>query len=463
EPVTVEWTKIGSNTLPPHVKQVGNQLVIDSVQPSDAGQYRCTGTTTQDIATDESSLTVEAGTPPRPVVTPPYQSVRENERAVFECIVPGVTGCEIQWHKDQVGGPLPPGVRRYGNKLIIANAKKEHAGNYICSVRTNFGLGESNPGRLDVQREPWRPEADPPVLNVAVGDSARFRCFVRGVPHAEFSWRREDGQPLDNSVDQAGGFLTIQGAQQHHAGRYICSATDPQDPTQGPIDAAPVTLNIKEAAKPLVPQVDPLQQTVDLGQPARFRCWVEGNPQAQIRWVGSGNRPLPSGARDNRGELVFHSVTRNDAGEYICKVYDPQTSRYIDAPPARLDVNQPSHPPEVDPPEQTVLENTPANIRCWVPGNPNARVTWKRRGGSALPHDAHDDGRGNLRIDRAQTIHEGDYECTAVDPRTNQPQVSQPARINVKLAANEIQPEQGSPPRPVASPPVITVPHGETT
>ena len=387
----------------------------------------------KDIATDESSLNVEAGSPPKLIVTPPYQSVRENDRAVFECVVPGVTGCEIQWHKDHVGGPLPYGVRRAGNKLIISNAKKEHAGNYICTVRTNFGLGESNPGRLDVQKEPWRPEADPPHLEVEVGDPARFRCFVRGVPHAEFSWRREDGQPFDNSVDQSGGYLTVQNAQKHHGGRYICSASDPQDPAQPPIDAPAVTLSIRERPREIVPQVDPLQQTVDLGQPAKFRCWVEGDPHAQLRWVGRGNRPLPQGARENRGELVFPSVSQNDAGEYICMVYDPQSGRYIEAPPARLDVSSPSTPPQVDPPEQTVLENTPANIRCWVPGNPDARLTWNRRGGAPLPPDAYDDGRGNLRIDRTQTIHEGDYECTATDPRTNVPQVSQPARVNVRL------------------------------
>ena len=255
--------------------------------------------------------------------------------------MPGVTGCEISWHKEHVGGALPYGVRKYGNKIIIQNARKEHAGNYICTVRTNFGLGESNPGRLDVTREPWRPEADPPVQDVEIGDAARFRCFVRGVPHADFQWRREDGQPLDNAVDQSGGYLTIHSSQLHHTGRYVCAATDPQDPTQPPIDAPAVQLNVRDRARqPLVPQVDPIQQTVDLGQPAKFRCWVDGNPNAQLRWSGRGNRPLPQGARDDRGELVFPSASQADAGEYICSVFDPESGRYVDSPPARLDLNQ---------------------------------------------------------------------------------------------------------------------------
>uniref|UniRef100_A0A915ED04 Basement membrane-specific heparan sulfate proteoglycan core protein n=1 Tax=Ditylenchus dipsaci TaxID=166011 RepID=A0A915ED04_9BILA len=55
ETVTIQWTKIGSTYLPPHAQQRDNQLIIDSVQASDAGQYRCTGTTANDIATDEAS------------------------------------------------------------------------------------------------------------------------------------------------------------------------------------------------------------------------------------------------------------------------------------------------------------------------------------------------------------------------------------------------------------------------
>uniref|UniRef100_A0A7E4VZA7 Basement membrane proteoglycan n=1 Tax=Panagrellus redivivus TaxID=6233 RepID=A0A7E4VZA7_PANRE len=474
EEVTIQWSKVGSNTLPPHVRQIGNQLLIESVTPEDIGQYRCTGTVADNIATDEGSLQVESGTPPTPIVTPPFQSVPENGRAVFECIVPGYTSCEISWHKDEIGNPLPYGVRKTGNKIIIHSANREHVGNYYCTVRTPYGPGKSNPGRLEVERKQWRPETDPPSLDVEVGNPARFHCFVRGVPHAIFEWRREDGAPLDSNVDQAGGYLTVLSAQQHHSGRYICAAQDPQDPNQGPIDAPPVQLNVRDrpappvappappARAPIAPQVDPIQQTVDQGTPAQFRCWVEGNPSAQVRWTAAGNRPLPQGARDDRGTLVFSSVTQNDAGEYICSAYDPETRNYVPSQPARLDVRQPSHPPQVDPPEQTVDENTPSAIRCWVPGNPAARLSWARRGGAPLPPDARDDGRGNLNIAETKTLHEGDYECTAVDPNTNVPQTSQPARINVRIAEPQVvHPDTGSPPHPVATPPVITVKKGE--
>lgn len=161
--MTIKWSKIGFNDFPPHVVQSGNQLIIDEVTPGDQGQYRCTGTTHNAIATDEASLSVSMlsmkiaqclvpGTPPKPVVTPPHQTVNENNQAVFTCIVPGVSDCEVQWHFNRVGGPLPPGIHRRGNQIVIPQAQRHHAGNYICTVRTQFGLGESNPGVLDINR-----------------------------------------------------------------------------------------------------------------------------------------------------------------------------------------------------------------------------------------------------------------------------------------------------------------------
>uniref|UniRef100_A0A914BVB7 Basement membrane proteoglycan n=1 Tax=Acrobeloides nanus TaxID=290746 RepID=A0A914BVB7_9BILA len=444
ETVTIKWTKIGVNEFPPHVVQSGHQLIIDEVQPGDQGQYRCTGTTHNAIATDEASLSVIPGTPPKPVVTPPHQTVNENQQAVFTCIVPGVSDCEVQWHFNRVGSPLPPGVHRRGNQIVIPVAQKNHAGSYICTVRTQFGLGESNPGVLDINRAPWKPRIEPPEQTVDVGDPARFRCWVPGVPHAELEWRPSTGGRLPDGVEQSHGILNVPRAQQHHQGQYICSARDPQDVSQPEVDSDPARLNVRAPEAPLQPQVDPLRQTVDLGQPARFRCWVPGNPHAQLKWTTPSGRPLPSTARDSHGSLEFPAVQESDVGEYICEVADPRTGQPVRSPPARLDVRKPQVP-QVDPPEQTVNEDDPARFRCWVPGNPEAQLRWGTRGGGPLPQGAHDDGRGQLSFPRTTSNHEGEYECTAVDPRdpNRTPYTSQPANLHVrKQMSPEVDPPE---------------------
>ena len=68
-------------------------------------------------------------------------------------------------------------------------------------------------------------------------------------------------------------------SQQYYAGQYICAAYDPKDDPTGAstVDSTPVLLNVRRKEQQ-PPQVDPLVQQVDLGEPARFRCWVPGEP-----------------------------------------------------------------------------------------------------------------------------------------------------------------------------------------
>jgi hypothetical protein len=54
-----------------------------------------------------------------------------------------------------------------------------------------------------------------------------------------------------------------------------------------------------------------------------------------------------------------------------------------------------------------VTKGDPAQIRCWVPDEPNAQLRWHKKGGQPLPHGARDDGRGNLHIQSVDNVHQG--------------------------------------------------------
>ncbi|CAD5212708.1 unnamed protein product [Bursaphelenchus okinawaensis] len=473
ENVDVSWIKVGEGELPPHVRVHNtNQIVIDQVRHSDQGQYRCIGTSKIDgtQASDDATLQISrppqlpaspsTGPVPQPVVTPPQQTVNQHQSATFTCLVPGFADCEVVWHFNEINGALPPGVHRRGNQIFIPQAEQHHVGNYICTVANQYGQGVSNPGHLDVNKPDMRPIADPPVQTVSVNDPARFRCWVPGHPDAKITWRPEQGSSLPQDVEQRDGILNIPHAQQHHAQRYICSASDPSAPNRPPVDANPVQLVIKAPDAPVAPQVDPLHQQVPKGSPARFRCWVPGKPDAQVKWSVHGGGALPEGAVDKDGVLEFPSVDDFHAGGYVCSVFNPENGQPIDSPVARLDVKQPLNP-QVDPREQTVPEGNPAKIRCWVDGVPNALLRWNVKGGRPLPAGARDDGRGNLYIDRVGQEHATDYECTAYDPVDRTPAVSEPANIQVQRAEQPQVSAQGRPPRPVATPPVITVKRGD--
>ncbi|VDN00661.1 unnamed protein product, partial [Onchocerca ochengi] len=87
--------------------------------------------------------------------------------------------------------------------------------------------------------------------------------------------------------------------------------------------------------------------------------------------------------------------------------------------------------PLVDPPEQRVTENQPAQFRCWVPGNPTAILEWRRADGRPLGHGV-TDRNGILSIPRAQMSDAGEYICCALDPAIGGAAAdSAPARLYV--------------------------------
>ncbi|VDN58535.1 unnamed protein product [Dracunculus medinensis] len=143
--------------MPENAVQENGDLIIKDVEESNAGQYRCTATGSHQFATDDATLNVAhsssiVGKPPPLMVDPLVQTVNENEPATFRCWVPGLESCELTWHKEYLGGPLPYGVYQSAGVLKIPRAQLKDAGNYICTASNEFGVGQSPPARLIVNR-----------------------------------------------------------------------------------------------------------------------------------------------------------------------------------------------------------------------------------------------------------------------------------------------------------------------
>ncbi|CCG28432.1 Basement membrane proteoglycan [Caenorhabditis elegans] len=455
EKIHVEWTKVGEMSLPPNAKAYDGYLVLKGVEAENAGQYRCTATTITQYATDDALLTISkriSGRPPQPVIDPPHLVVNEGEPAAFRCWVPGIPDCQITWHREQLGGPLPHGVYQTGNALKIPQSQLHHAGRYICSAANQYGTGQSPPAVLEVKKPVIPPKVDPIRQTVDRDQPARFKCWVPGNSNVQLRWSRPGGAPLPSGVQEQQGILHIPRASDQEVGQYVCTATDPSDNT--PLQSEPVQLNIRDPAPPqrgAAPQIDPPNQTVNVNDPAQFRCWVPGQPRAQLKWSRKDGRPLPNGILERDGFLRIDKSQLHDAGEYECTSTEPDGSTQL-SPPARLNVNQPQAiQPQVDPPVQTVNEGEPSRIRCWVPGHPNIQLQFVKRGRRPLPAHARF-SQGNLEIPRTLKSDEDEYICIATDPTTNRPVESNPARVIVK--------SQGTPPRPVATPPLLSVAPG---
>ncbi|VDM69250.1 unnamed protein product, partial [Strongylus vulgaris] len=150
---------------------------------------------------------------------------------------------------------------------------------------------------------------------------------------------------------------------------------------------------------------------------------------------------------------------KSDEGHYVCTAVDPRTGASADAPPAHIGVRQLSRlAPQVDPIEQSVPEGSPFRIRCWVPGNPHVHLTWSKAEGEI--NDDSEQNQGILTVNRAALSDEGDYICSAEDPRTGEEAQAPPATVHVTtpiLPPDVSAVERG----PEISPPIQTVTEGD--
>lgn len=89
----------------------------------------------------------------------------------------------------------------------------------------------------------------------------------------------------------------------------------------------------------LLPEVDPILQTVDEDAPAQIRCWVPGNPSAQLSWHKEDGE-LPQGSYESRGTLTIPRVTTEDVGAYICTSHDPHGGHPAHSHPATIHVRR---------------------------------------------------------------------------------------------------------------------------
>lgn len=83
--------------------------------------------------------------------------------------------------------------------------------------------------------------------------------------------------------------------------------------------------------------MDPPTQTVNEGEPSQIRCWVPGNPHAQLSWSKEGGE-LPYGAEDSHGILSIPKTMMDDAGSYVCAAHDPHGGPPLRSPPATINV-----------------------------------------------------------------------------------------------------------------------------
>ncbi|KAL9987840.1 hypothetical protein ACROYT_G002210 [Oculina patagonica] len=155
---------------------------------------------------------------PKIHIFPLSQDVFINKSAIFYCWVDGHTTTKTTWRK--LGGALIDDVKN-GDVLHIRNVKKSHAGSYLCSAFTGYGIFRAI-STLSIKEPPMFTKKPPAQVFADLGSTLTLCCEADG----SVSWTRAE-QPLNLlSAFQQNGCLTISHVKEESAGKYTCRAAN---------------------------------------------------------------------------------------------------------------------------------------------------------------------------------------------------------------------------------------------
>uniref|UniRef100_F1S0Y1 Hemicentin-2 n=1 Tax=Sus scrofa TaxID=9823 RepID=F1S0Y1_PIG len=361
-------------------------LFLDSVSPTDGGDYECQATNEAGSASRRAKLVVHV---------PP--SIREDGRRAnvsgmagqslrLECDAHGFPAPEITWLKDgQLVGV--PGVD-VGSHRLLDGARALHfpriqegdSGLYSCRAENQAGTAQRDFELLVlIPPSVLGAGAAQEVLGLA-GAGVELECQTTGIPAPQVEWTK-DGQPVlpgDPRVQlqEDGQVLRITSTHLGDEGRYQCVAFSPAGQQakdfQLRIHSPPTIWGSNETSEVAVVE----------GHPVRFLCEARGVPTPDITWLKDGDPLLPSAeAVYTRGgrQLQLEKAQGSDAGIYTCKASNPvgvvekATRLEVYVPPAIEGAGRGPHVVKA-------VAGRPLALECVARGRPPPTLSWHHKG-----------------------------------------------------------------------------------
>ena len=283
-----------------------NTYSIASVQPSDAGLYRCVlrDNCNPSVATSTSAtarLTVTSQ-PAITLNTPSTRSVCENANDTLRIRATGA-GRTFQWYKD--GAPI---IGARDSNLIINNAQIISSGQYYCEVSgTCPPPANSVVCTLTVAAKP-RITVEPNNLDVCPGTPGSISVTATGT-NLTYQW-------FKNGAAVAGGnnaILSFTNYDYSSNGQYYCMVTsNVANPNNCNITAQSRTVRVSGFRPPVV-KTQP-RTTVDACVGTAFSALAEFTGTGlSYEWYKDGKLV----ANSNSNELVVAKISPASAGKYV--------------------------------------------------------------------------------------------------------------------------------------------------
>ncbi|XP_019735716.1 obscurin isoform X2 [Hippocampus comes] len=409
----VEWWKGGDelikNSDKYHMRQSDTliELRILDVTPEDSNIYTCICGSIETTAT----LTVNA----LPITFKQKLKnlqVEEGHNITLSCEIskPGVA---VEW---RLAGELLEDGEKYQMKqrgsvltLTIRDALPEDSGIYACVCRD-----QKTKATVKVVAIPATFKGSLKSQEAEEGSSVTLRCQVSKTD-ARVEWQKNgqvlseemSGRKYQLKLEGKTAELTIVSVEVQDAGRYSCITGDEKTTAELKVKSLPVTF--KHGLKNL---------EVKEGDSGLFCCELS-KPGAPVEWR-KGRVLLSSGGKYEMKQegpytkMVVNNVQDSDAGKYICKTKDSQST-------AELSVQ--GLPPcfTLMLANQEVIEGNSVFLRCEL-NKPAHSVEWRRGGLVLRQGDKYQMRKKDLQLEMTinnVTLEDaGDYTCTCGEETT---------------------------------------------
>ncbi|XP_062822809.1 basement membrane-specific heparan sulfate proteoglycan core protein isoform X3 [Anolis carolinensis] len=472
---TVTWYKRGG-ALPPGHQVSGSRLRIPQASLSDSGEYICR-VSMDSIVRETSVLVSTAGSSPALSITPSLRiessspHVAEGKTLELDCLTARNEQASISWFRR--GAPLPTHHQAFGSRLRLVRVTAADSGEYVC--RVSFDTMGTQEASVFVTihhdgADAFPSGVTPPVriesssTSPAEGHTLDLKCIVAGpLLQSRVTWFKRGG-PLPASHQVSGSLLRIPQASAADSGEYVCHVSNGMVTHEASLIVTIQSGTDSSYSVGVTPpiRIETSSASVVEGQTLDLNCLVSGQSQARTRWYKRGGA-LPVNSQVLGSRLRILQVTAADSGEYVCYVSDgatPLEASVVVNIPSR-DGSPPAHGAvplvRIESSSATLAEGQMLELSCIVEGQPQATITWFKRGEPLPPN--HQVSGHRLRIPHVSSANSGEYVC-----RVSGPSVTQEATLVVTIQDGQspLRPSSDSVPPPRIEPSSPSVEEGQS-
>ncbi|KAM8849475.1 obscurin isoform 11-T11 [Spinachia spinachia] len=327
----VRWLRDGkllaaSKTIRTEAKGKSRQLVIDSVEKKDAGEYVCEAGTEKlafkiHVAEAHSAFSNKESVQKEVKAT-------LSQKATLSCDVSDAK-TEVKWYKDgkllTSSKTIHAESRGKSRQLVLESVEKKDTAEYMCEAgpeKLVFKLHvEGSSTEVQAESGFLSRESVQKEVKATLSQKATLSCQVVD-NKTEVKWSK-DGKLLSSSravhVESKGQTrqLVIDSVERKDAGEYVCELG-----TEKLAFRVEVT---ESQSKSSFSNKESVQREVkaSLSQKATLSCEVSDS-KAEVRWFKDGkllssSKTVHAESRGKSRQLVIDSVEKKDAGEYVCE------------------------------------------------------------------------------------------------------------------------------------------------